>query len=98
MFSGSQIENCSPVDRKGVTPGNIIVGLLVDCKSEASVSTGEAGLDGNFQGEEIGEGMLTTALVRRSKQEGVKGRKSSSGSQRTERQPSEGGKVECSAA
>ena len=38
---------------------------------------------------------MTSELAGRSKHEGVKGRKSSSGSDGTERQSSQGGKTEC---
>ena len=69
--------------------------LLVGCKSEAGGSSGEAGLEGILEGEEMGE---TTGLVGISKSEGLKGWKSSSGSERTERQSSQGGKIEFTAA
>ena len=72
----------------------VVVGLLVVCKSEAGVSSGDAGLDGIFEGEEIGDKKVRTELVERSKPEGVRGWKSSSGSERTERQSSQGGKTE----
>ena len=65
------------------------------CKDEAGVSSGEAGLEGIFEGEEIGDRKVTTELVGRSKPGGVRSRKSSSGSKRTERQSSQGGNVEC---
>ena len=74
------------------------MGLLADCGGEVGVSSSEAGLDGNFDWEEIGERKVTTGLVGRSKPEGVNGWKSSSGSEKTERQLSHGGKVECSSA
>ena len=74
------------------------MGLLVDWKAEAGVSSGEAGLEGNFEGEEIEERKVTTGLVGRSEREGVKGWKSSSRSERTERQSSQGGCIGCSAA
>ena len=38
---------------------------------------------------------MTTELVGRSTPEGVRGRKTSSGSEMTERQSSQGGKMEC---
>ena len=76
----------------------INVGLLVDCKGEAGVFLGEAVLEAILEGEGIGERKLTTGLVGMSKQEGVKCRKSSSGSERSERQSSQGGKIECTAA
>ena len=76
----------------------MVVGLLRDCKGETGVSSGETGLEATFEGEGIGARKVTTALVGRSKPEDVKCWKSSSGSERTERQSSEEGKVECSAA
>ena len=74
---------------------SVIVGLLVVCKGEAGVSSGDAGLEGILEGEDIGERKMTTELVGRFKPEGVSGWKSSSGSEKTERQSSEGGKAEC---
>ena len=71
------------------------MGLLVVCKGEAGISSSDAGVEGVFEGEEIGEKKVTTELVGRSKPEGVMGWKSSSGSERTEKQSSEGGKTEC---
>ena len=75
--------------------GTVVVGLLVVCMGEAGVSSGDAGLEGIFEGEELGDKTLTTELVGRSRPEGVEGWKSSSGSERTERQSSQGGKTEC---
>ena len=66
--------------------GIVVVGLLVDCKSEASILSGEAGLVGIFEVEEIGERKVTTRLVGEAKPEGVNIWKSSSGLERTERQ------------
>ena len=63
-----RIENCSPVEGKETTLGIVVVGLLVDSKSEAGVSSGEAGLEGIF-GEEIGERNVTAELVGRSTRE-----------------------------
>ena len=63
----------------------------------AGVSSGEAGLEGIFEGQKIGDTKMTTELMGRSKPEGVRGWKSF-GSERTETQPSQGGKVECKAA
>ena len=97
-FSGSEIGNCSPVDREGVAPGIIVVGLLVDSNGEASVPSGEAGLERIFEGEEIGEKKVTIRLEEKSEPEGVRGWKSFSRSERTEKQSSRGGKVECSSA
>ena len=74
------------------------VGLLVDRKGEAGVLSGEAGLEGIFEGEEIGERKVTTYLMGRSKLEGANGWKSSSRSERTERRTSQRGKTECNAA
>ena len=71
-----------------------MVGSLVGCNGETGVSSGEAGLEGIFEGEEIGDRKVKSELVGRSKPGGVGGRKSSSVSQRTERQSSEG-KIEC---
>ena len=74
------------------------MGLLLDRIGERGVSLGEAGLEGIFEGEEIGDRKVTTELVGRSKPEGVRGCKSSSGPERTERQSSHGGNIECNAA
>ena len=73
------------------------MGLLVDRKDEVGVSSGEAGLECILGGKDTGERKLTTELVGRSKPEGVRGWKSSSGSERTERQSSQGGKIESNA-
>ena len=78
-----------------MTSGTVVVGLLLGCKCEAGVSSGEAGLEGIFAGGETGDKKVTTEVVGRSKPEGVEGWKSSSGSERTERQSSQGGKTEC---
>ena len=72
------------------------VGLLVDCRGEAGVSPEKAGLDGIFEQKEIGDKKLTTELVGRFKPESVR-RWKSSGSERSERQSSQG-KIECNAA
>ena len=69
LFSGREIENRSPVDREGITSGIIVLGLLIDCKVEAVVSSGEAELEGILEGEGIRERNLTTGLVGRSKQQ-----------------------------
>ena len=45
------------------------MGLRVDRKGEAGVSSGEAGLEGIFEGEEIGERKVTTELVKGSKRD-----------------------------
>ena len=60
--------------------------------------SGEAGLGGIFSGEEVGDRKVTTEIVGKFKPEGVKGWKSSSRSERSERQSEQGGKAECSAA
>ena len=78
-----------------MTSGTVVVELLVVCKGEAGVSSSEAGLEGIFAGGEIGDRKVTTEVVGRSKPEGVGGWKSWSGSERTERQSSQGGKTEC---
>ena len=57
--------------------------------------SGDAGLEGIIEDEVIGDKKVTTEIVGRSKPEGVRGCKSSSGSERTERQLSQGGKIEC---
>ena len=92
---GSEIENCNPVEEEEATSGTVVVGLLVGCKGETGVSSGDAGLEGIFVGEEIGDKKVTTESVGRSKPECVRGWKSSSGSEKTERQSSQGGKTEC---
>ena len=51
----------------------MVVGLLVDCKSEAGVSSGEAGLEGIFAGKEKGERKMKSRSVGKSKPEGLKG-------------------------
>ena len=74
------------------------MGLLENREGEAGVSSGEAGLESIFEGEKIRDKKVTTDLVGRSKPEDVRGWKSSSGPERTERQSSQGGKIECNAA
>ena len=74
------------------------MGLLVDRKGEVGVSLGKAGLEGIVEGEEIGDRKVMTELVGRSKPRGVRGWKCFSGSERTESQSSQGGKIECNAA
>ena len=93
---GRQTENRSPVDKEA-TSGIIVLGVLVDCKGEAVVSSGEAVLEGVLEGEEMGE-KVTTGLVAISNPEGVKGWKSSSGPEGIEKQSSQGGRIECTAA
>ena len=89
-----EFENCNPIEREEAGFGITFVGLLVDRSGEA----GEAGLEGIFEGEEIRDREVTTELVGRSKPEGVRGWKSSYGSEKTERQSSQAGKIECNAA
>ena len=96
-FPGSEIENCNPVEGEEAASEITFVGLLVDCKGEAGVSSGETGLEGFFEGEEIVERKVTTGLEGKTEPEGVKDLISFSGSKRTERQSSQG-KVECSGA
>ena len=98
LVSRREVENCKPVDKEWATSGIIVVGWLLDCKFEAGVSSGDAGLDDIFEGEEIGARKVTTELMEKSNSEDVKGWKSSSGSEKTERQSSEGGKIECGVA
>ena len=93
-----EIENCNPVEGKEAGFGITFVGLLLDRKGEAGVSSGEAGFEGIFEGEGIGDRKVTTNLVGRSKQEGVRDWKASSGLEKTERQSSQGGKIECNEA
>ena len=92
---GSEIENCNPVEEEEATSGTVVVRLLVVCKGEAGVSSGDARLEGIFKREEMGDKKVTTELLGRSKPKGVRVWKSSSGSERTERQSSNGGKREC---
>ena len=47
----------------------IIVGLILECKNEAGVSSGEASLVGTFAEEEIREKKVTTRLAGRSNSE-----------------------------
>ena len=88
-----EIENCNPVAGGEATSEIVVVGLLVDCKDEASVSSAEAGLEGFFGGEEVGERKVTIGLGGKSELEGVRGWKSSSGLERNEKQSSQGGKL-----
>ena len=89
------MENCNPVEEEEVPSEAVVVGLLVICKGEAGVSSGDAGLEGIFEGGEMGDRKVMKELVDQSRPEGVGGWKSSSGSERTERQSSQGGNVEC---
>ena len=89
------MENCEPVDVEGATSWSIIGGWLGWRKVGEGGSSGEAGLEGILKGEEIGERKMTPELVQSSKPGGVRGRKSSSASEMTERQSSQGGNIEC---
>ena len=89
--------NCNPVEGEEAGFWITIVGFLVDRRGEAGVLSGEAGLEGIFEGEKIGDKKVTTEFLGRFKPEGVRGWKSSSASQRTEKQSSQG-KIECNAA
>ena len=93
LVPGKEIENCEPIDEEGVTSWVIVGGGLVGGEGGAGVSSGDAGIGGI-----LGERKVTTESVCRSEPEGVIGWKSSSGSERTERQSSQKGKVECNAA
>ena len=96
--SGGEIENCSPVIRKGATYAVIVVRLLADCKNEAGVSSSEAGLEGLLEGGEVEEGKVTTEFSGIYKPEGSSVSKSSSVWEKTEKQSSLGGKIECTVA
>ena len=50
-----EIENCNPVEGEEAGFGTRFVGVLPDRRGEAGVSSGEAGLEGIFEGEEIGD-------------------------------------------
>ena len=93
LVSGREIENCEPVGAEGVTSWVIVGGWQVDGEVGAGVSSGDAGLEGI-----LGERKATTESVGRSKPEGLSVWKSSSGSERTERQSSQGGKIRFNAA
>ena len=73
----------------------MVGGWLVESKVREGGASGEAGLEGICEQEAIGDKNVTSELVGRSKPEGVRGRKSSSGSEMTERQSPQGGKIEC---
>ena len=88
-FPVKEIENCNPVEGEKATSGIVIVGLLLDCKSEAGLLSGEDGLEGIFEGEELGERKVTTRLEGKSEPEGVKDGNLSCGSVKTERQLSQ---------
>ena len=51
-ISGMEIKNCNPVEGEEATSWVVAVGLLKGCKVEAGVSSGEAGVEGIFEGEE----------------------------------------------
>ena len=90
-----EIENCNPVEGKEAGFGITFVGLLVDRRSEAGVSSSEAGLEGIFEGDEIRDRKVIRELVGCSKLQCLRGRKSSSGSESTKKQSSQGRKIEC---
>ena len=83
---GSENGNGNPVEGYEAASGTVVVVLLVVRKGEAGVSSDEAGLEGIFEGEETGDRKVTTKLVGRSKPQGVRDLKSSSGSEKTEKQ------------
>ena len=62
-FSGSEIENCNPVEGGEAGFGSTFMGLLVDRRGEAGVLSGQAGLEGIFNVGEIGDKKVTTELV-----------------------------------
>ena len=70
----------------------------MDCKCEAGVSLGGAGLADIFEGGEVGARKVTTELVGRSKRKSVRGWESSSISKKIEKQSSQGGKIDRNAA
>ena len=88
-----EFKNYNPVEGEEAMSGIVVVGLLINCRGDAGVSSGEAGLEGDFEGEGIGEGKFTTGLEGKSKRDGVKDGKSSSGSEKTEKQSSQGEKL-----
>ena len=94
-ISGEEIVICGSINAGGATSEFIVVGWIVDSKVREGGSSGETGLQGICEREEIGDKKVTPELVGRSKPEGVKGRKSSSTSEMTERQSSQAGKSEC---
>ena len=61
------------------------MGLLVDCRGEAGVLSGEVGLEGIFEGREIRDRKVPPELVGGSKPEGVWGWKASFGLEKTEK-------------
>ena len=95
LTSGEDIGSCEPINIEGATSVFIVGGWLVVSKVREGGSSGEAGLGGVCEQGAIGDKNVTSELVRRSKPEGVRGRESSSGSEMTERQSSQGGKIEC---
>ena len=76
LTSSEEIGNCEPISVEGATSGFIVGGWLVDSMVRESGSSGEAGLDGIFEGGEIGNRKVTPELVGRSKPGGVRGQKS----------------------
>ena len=93
LASRREINNGEPVDVGEATSGVPVGGSLVDCKGEVGVLSGDAVFEGI-----LGERKVTTELVSRYKPEGVRGRESSFGSEKNERQSSQGGTIEYSAA
>ena len=66
-----EIVNYNPVDREGATCGIAVVGLLVEGENGAGISSGDAGLEGIFEGKEVREGKVTIGLDKNSGPEGV---------------------------
>ena len=80
-----EIENCCPADREETTSVVTVAGLQEYCEGEVGVSSGDDGLEGILEGDEIGERMAMAGLLGISKPESVKGWKSSSRSEWTEK-------------
>ena len=57
------MENCEPVDVEGATSGFIVGGRLVCSKVKEGSLSGEAALEGSFEGGAIGDRKVTTELV-----------------------------------
>ena len=53
-FAGIEIENCSLVQGEDATSGLVVVRVLVGCKGEVGVLSGESRLKGIFEGDDIG--------------------------------------------
>ena len=88
LASGQAIHNCELIDAERVSCWVIFGGWLLDGKGGAGVSSIDAELGGI-----LGERKVTGEIVRSSKPEGVRGWKSPSGSEKTEKQSSQGGKM-----